>query len=179
VYERGAFSGEAVKQTAIALVGYGVSTVFLSYRELFSRLHYSYKDSKRPMINSVIGICLNILLSIILSRYMGILGVTLASSVSTIISAILNMISSKKHNRFIKLSLVCRNIPFWVLGGLMCVATTWLIGIWMSNEHALIRLIVSVVASMAVYVVACMPIILKVLRTIKNKRHNTMKDSNE
>ncbi len=97
VYYRGSFSYEAVKLTAIALIGYAASFIAVAIRDLSVKSLYAFKDTKRPMYASIISICVNIVFSILLSRYIGILGVALATSISAFIGAILNGISLKKH----------------------------------------------------------------------------------
>lgn len=97
VYYRGSFSYEAVRLTAIALIGYSVSFISVAIRDLSVKSLYAFKDTRRPMNASIISICSNIVLSILLSKYIGILGIALATSISAIIGAIINGISLKKH----------------------------------------------------------------------------------
>lgn len=116
VYGRGAFGVDSVFYTSVALKGYAFSIVFFLYRELYARLQYSYYDTKRPMLNSSISILINIVLSILLSRPFGVMGVTAASSISMLICAILNVNSAKKHNKYVKLVRGIRIIPYWLAG---------------------------------------------------------------
>ncbi len=173
VYGRGSFSDKAVMDTAAALMGYGVSSAFYAYRDLFSRLHYSYKDSRRPMINSSIGIGFNILLSIVLSKYIGVLGVTLASSISMVICSVLNILSCRKHNRYIKFSGIVKYIPFWVSGIIVCIISSWRIRAHMPGLNACARFPVTVMISAIIYGAICLPLIIKnksILGTIFGKR---------
>ena len=68
VFGRGAFTEKDVSDTALALSGYALMFVPFVLREQFSRFQCCYQDSKRPMINSVVSIFANIVLSILLSR---------------------------------------------------------------------------------------------------------------
>ncbi len=53
-------------------------------------------DSKTPIINATIGVTLNIILNTILSKYLGIGGLALATSVSAIFTSSLLFISLRK-----------------------------------------------------------------------------------
>lgn len=162
VYGRGAFSDSAVKNTAMALTGYGVSVVFYAYRELFSRLQYSYHDSRQPMINSSIGIVFNIIFSIILSKFLGIFGVTLASSISVMICAVLNILSARRHNRYIRIRSTLRYLPYWILGGSACAFITVRGAAFLAEINTVLRFTVISAISLVVYVIICGPILLRV-----------------
>lgn len=82
--------------TAQALMGYSLSFIPLALREVYSRVQYGYQDSKHPAVNSVIGIACNVTLSILLCRKFGVFGVTLASSVATLVIGMLNVQSARR-----------------------------------------------------------------------------------
>lgn len=162
VYGRGAFSDSAVKNTAIALTGYGVSVVFYAYRELFSRLQYSYHDSRQPMINSSIGIVFNIIFSIILSKFLGVMGVTLASSFSVMICAVLNIISARRHNKYIRLLSGLKYLPCWIAGGTVCAFASVRGAVFLADASAIWRFAVISVISLAAYGIICGSILFRV-----------------
>ena len=66
-----------------------VGIVGTGLREILSRPFYSMKDTKTPAINALIGMFINIILNIILSRYLGIGGLALATSISATITPLL------------------------------------------------------------------------------------------
>lgn len=57
-------------------------------RDLFTRIHYAYKDTKTPLISNVIFGLVSIVLFLILGHFFGIEGLTLASTISVIVSSI-------------------------------------------------------------------------------------------
>src|SRR5690606_11837643 len=61
-----------------------------------SRAFYAMQDTKTPMINASIAVVLNIILNIILSKFLGIGGLALATSISAILATILLLISLRK-----------------------------------------------------------------------------------
>ncbi|MGM1003306.1 murein biosynthesis integral membrane protein MurJ [Acinetobacter haemolyticus] len=98
VYERGNFDSNAVKMTASAFIFFSVGLLGLAYREIFSRIFYAMHNTKIPVFNSIIGVIVNIILALILSRFMGVSGLALATSISAFITAILLFLSLSKLN---------------------------------------------------------------------------------
>ncbi len=99
MYERGAFDATSTHLTATALLFYSAGMLALALMEVFNKTFYAMQKSKIPMRVSVIGILLNIVLSILLSRIMGLGGIALASSIAMITMAALLAIR------------LCRDIP--------------------------------------------------------------------
>lgn len=89
LFERGAFNSESTAVTSGALLFYSIGIVGFGLREILVRAFYSLKDTKTPMINGVIAVVLNIILSLTLIKYMGVNGLALATSLSSISSVIL------------------------------------------------------------------------------------------
>lgn len=96
LFERGAFGREETLLTSSALFFYSFGMLGNGLREILSRVFYSFQDTKTPMINASVGLIVNILLNIILSKYLGIGGLALATSISSIVIMILMFISLKK-----------------------------------------------------------------------------------
>lgn len=86
LFGRGAFDTKAILMTSSALFFYSTGMIGFGLREVLSRVFYSLQDTKTPMINASIGMVLNIILNIILSKYMGIGGLALATSISAILT---------------------------------------------------------------------------------------------
>lgn len=93
LFGRGTFDSEAIEITSNALVFYSIGTVSFGLREVLSRTFYALKDTKTPMINASIGLVINIILNIILSQYMGIGGLALATSISPVFTTTLLFIN--------------------------------------------------------------------------------------
>lgn len=164
VFGHGAFDGAAVKTSAHALMGYGIIFVPYVVRELFSRMHYGYQDTRRPMINSTISIGVNIILSILLSKVWGVFGITFASSVSVIVCAALNVFSSKKHNPNKAVRKLGKNLVLWCAGAAACAAVNVILKTAYPIDALLPRMIVSCIASFLVYGVMVLPIVRSVIR---------------
>jgi len=93
VFGRGAFDEQANVLTSAALKYYSIGMLGFGLREVLSRVFYSMQDTKTPMINAAIGVIINIILNLTLSRFLGIGGLALATSISAITMTILMVIS--------------------------------------------------------------------------------------
>lgn len=98
IFKRGNLEEELVLTIAECLSFYSICFVALCLRELSTKIFYSFKNSRTPVINSSIGIILNIILNIIFSRYLGVSGIALATSISTIFISILLLYNLKRYD---------------------------------------------------------------------------------
>lgn len=167
-FGRGAFDTQSVVMVATALKGYGAMILPLILREVYARLQYGYQDTKSPMINSSVGIIANIILSIILSQYLGILGITVASSISVLICGVMNVFSAQKHNRDVKPQEILRVLPWLLLGGAGCAATAYILSGYLEMTGALIRIAAVALCSMLAYAVIVSPKLLHMTRQLKS-----------
>ena len=97
IYQRGAFDAAAVQRTAETLRGYAIGFPLIGIREVLIKIHLAYKDSKTVMVNSVIAIGGNIILSIVLCRIFGLFGISCGTSIAAAIAMLLCMNSVHKH----------------------------------------------------------------------------------
>ena len=89
IYERGKFNSNAVMLTSMALLGYSIQLPFLGIRDILNSSLFSMKKTKITTLNGVIGVVVNIILSITLSKYFGVLGIAIATSISAVVIAVL------------------------------------------------------------------------------------------
>lgn len=89
IFERGAFDMESVNMTSYALLFLSISAPFMGIRDVLNRAFYSLQDTKTPMKNGILGVIVNIILNVILVRFMGIGGLALATSISAIFTTVL------------------------------------------------------------------------------------------
>ena len=167
VYGHGAFDAESVKVASMALVGYGFMFVPLVFRELFSRFQYGYQRSKQPMINSTLGILLNIALSIALSRIWGIFGITFASSVSVVLCGILNALTARKCNPSLTFWPLLRRIPVMIIAGVVCGLIAYGCRLALVDQTPLVRFLLTSLAGGVVYLLIVGPGFIGLLRRQK------------
>lgn len=96
LFEHGVFDKEAVSMTAGTFYFYAIGLIGFGLRDVVARVFYSMGDTKTPTINGLIGVLINIVLIITLSRLMGINGIALATSLSALFTTFLLIISLRK-----------------------------------------------------------------------------------
>ncbi len=84
VFGRGAFDAVAMDMTVSSLFYYSIGMLGVGLRDILSRAFYSMQDTKTPMLNASVAALMNIVLNIVLSRFMGIGGLALATSISAL-----------------------------------------------------------------------------------------------
>jgi len=82
LFKHGVFDQMSVGMTSKALLFLTIGMAFWGVRDVFNRAFYAIQDTKTPMKNGALGVIFNIGLSIVLVRFMGIGGLTLATSLS-------------------------------------------------------------------------------------------------
>ncbi|MGL5348079.1 MAG: murein biosynthesis integral membrane protein MurJ [Peptostreptococcaceae bacterium] len=96
LFERGAFDSRATVMTATSLAMYSIGMVAYGLRDILSKVFYSLKDTKTPMINGIVTIIINILFNFILIRKFGYQGLALGTSLSSIVCIVILFMSLKK-----------------------------------------------------------------------------------
>jgi putative peptidoglycan lipid II flippase len=96
LFERGQFDAKATSMTASALMFYSLGMVFYGYRDVLNRTFYSLQDTRTPMLNGVLTVLCNIVLNLILVRFMQHDGLALATSLSAMIMTLLLFVNLRK-----------------------------------------------------------------------------------
>lgn len=97
LFERGQFDARATVMTASALMFYSLGMVFYGYRDVLNKTFYSLQNTKTPMLNGVVTVLCNIVLNLILVRFMQHNGLALATSLSAMIMTFLLFINLRKR----------------------------------------------------------------------------------
>lgn len=127
IYERGAFDETSTRLTAAALLFYSAGMLALGLMEVFNKTFYAMQKSKIPMRVSMIGIALNIILSIVLSKVMGLGGIALASSVAIVSMASLLGFQMRKYvPRLFDRAFLINALKVLISGGAMTAAVLML-----------------------------------------------------
>ena len=88
----GQFDWLATILTARTLGFFAISLFAQSLIPLFTRAFYALEDTKSPVITSVGSVVLNIVLAMILSKYLGVAGLALAFSIASIVQLLVLVI---------------------------------------------------------------------------------------
>ena len=125
LFERGAFDLRATQMTSSALFCYSIGIIGFGLRDILSRVFYSIQDTKTPMINGAIAMALNIVLNLILIKYIGHAGLALATSISALVCIVLLFRSlRKKIGNFGEEKIAVVFIKTLISGVVMGIVTT-------------------------------------------------------
>ncbi len=86
IYGRLAFSLTDAMNTASALQVYAAGLIFYSLASVFTRVYHSEKNTKTPVKMAAAAFLVNLLLSVLLMKPMGHVGIALASSVAAMVN---------------------------------------------------------------------------------------------
>ena len=139
LFGRGVFNDESIRMTAEALSYYALGLPFIGIRELLSRYYYALGNTRIPMQNAIIGLVSNIILNLTLSRFIGIGGLALATSISAFITVVLMWIQLNKMPGHFEIHI--RWVEVWkVVFATVCMGFVILLSLRMINEVSIIQL---------------------------------------
>lgn len=121
VFGRGEFNENAILSTSYVFLFYCIGLTFIVIRELGTKVFYAMHDTKTPMFNSAIGLCINIILNLILVKKMGAAGLALATSISSFAICIMLFIALKKQHNIQYKGLISEIIRISFSSLIMCL----------------------------------------------------------
>lgn len=160
-FQRGEFDTTATLMTSQALIFYSVGLVAMALRLLITRVYYSLQDTKTPMVNGAISVGLNIILNLILVRYMAHAGLAFATSISTIVATLLMLHGLKKKigslgTKVYIITFIKSGLASAVMGVVVYFIYNGLYGVLgVSKLYNLISLLVALGVGVIVYVILC------------------------
>ena len=151
VFERGAFTPDDTALTAGIFIFAVMSLIFASCGTMLSNSFYSMQDTKSPQFAAIAMVVCNIVLNLILVRYMQAAGLTLATSIAFFVYfVILFMLFRRKHGSFGGLALIKNTVKCVVAAGCM-VPVFLLCELLRGRLPLLIFFVVAVALSLCVY----------------------------
>lgn len=87
IYERGQFTASDTSATAAALVFYAPGLVGYSAVKLISPAFYALRDSRTPVVVSILAMGLNVALNLVLVRVMGYRGLAMGTAIAALFNA--------------------------------------------------------------------------------------------
>lgn len=151
VFERGSFDRTATELTSTALFCYAIMYTFIAIRSVLTNAFYAIKDTRTPMINSSIGVASHIVCSIVLSRYIGIAGIALGASLSSIIAASLLLRNVCKAIPDLSLAGLLPLVKKVILAGIITGAVLYFFAQSLSVTQPFIRFILATMLGFSVY----------------------------
>jgi putative peptidoglycan lipid II flippase len=153
VYQRGQFTAEAALLTGSALMWYMPALLGMTLHAFLLRFFYVLQDTKTPMFCGIASVFVSISLSIVLSRVMGIGGITLASSIGSGLSALLLLIALRLKIGPLGFGETAIDIFKMLICAIPCALAAMGIGFLLHEQSALIRFPASAFAGGVAYLV--------------------------
>jgi putative peptidoglycan lipid II flippase len=100
VYEHGAFTRAATLNVVPALAAFAIGLPAFTLTKIFQPGFYAREDTKTPMYFALAAVAVNIVASIILSRYYSFTGIAMASSIAAWVNAIALMFTSSRREHY-------------------------------------------------------------------------------
>ncbi len=97
LFQQGVFDEAAVRETASALLFFGVGLWAFSGTRLFVTLFYALSDVRTPLIAGLVSVAVNGILTLVLMKLMGHKGVALAISLASILNFMILFLKSLSH----------------------------------------------------------------------------------
>ena len=170
LYLRGKFTLSDVKLVSEALVLYSPTMVAYGVRDVLNRAFYSAKDTRTPMIYSIVGVVINIVLSAALYKYMLVPGLTLSSSISSVVITL--MLFLKMNKKFPGLQFLSMTKT---LGKIAIASTIMGVVIYFIKEMFIVNLATAFVLNLtSLFVCAVVGLILYFVLTYLFKIEETM-----
>lgn len=151
LFERGNFNAESTEITSRLLFFYLPSLFGLTIRDLMVRGFYAQRDIKTPVKITVVQEIFHVVLSLILSQFMGVPGLALATSISSILGGFLILlVFRKKYGKINLRSFSIKTIKILIASLLMGLVTQLVYNKFI-NHGVLISFMVAVAVSIVVY----------------------------
>ncbi|MBE6058620.1 MAG: murein biosynthesis integral membrane protein MurJ [Clostridium sulfidigenes] len=153
-YKRGMFDDRDVITTASILLCYAPSMIAYGIRDILDRSFYAMQDTKTPMINGCIGVLINIILNIFLSKYLGINGLAIATTISSVVTTI--VLFYKLNNKIItrlykiKVCFIKIIISATIMGVVVYFTSSYMEGVHSNN---IILIIIAAIIGIVVYII--------------------------
>jgi putative peptidoglycan lipid II flippase len=157
ILERGAFTQADTAATAAALMFYAPGLLGYSIVKIASPSFYSLRDSRTPVVVSVVSVLVNLGLNLILVRVMGYRGLALGTAVAAVVNAaaLLWLLRGRLgglEGRRIAVSFAKIALASAVMGAAAWYTSAWLTAAWPGNGEILkgLRVGTSIAAGLVV-----------------------------
>ena len=170
IYMRGSFGMESVLLTGSVLMYYLIGVPSFGLRDFLNRTFHSVQDTKTPFYVSVLVVVMNIILNIILRRFLGARGLALATSVSSYIGSVTMFILLRRHMGRIGLKKILPDMAKIAVSAAVAAVVCALMNRVLPQSHTTIttflRLAAAAGVSFIAYAAACIVLRVEALRVV-------------
>lgn len=150
-FGRGEFDETAILLTSMALIGYAIQLPFLGIRDMLNSSFFSMEKTMITSVNSIVGVIVNIILSISLSKVIGISGISIASAISAIITSALLFNSLKNMSNEFDIKPTINEILKMSIATLVMTIFIVILNRFTANMLPLVRIIIGSSSGAIIY----------------------------
>lgn len=173
VLKRGAFDNHSVAITASAYGMYILSAPLMSIRGLYTGVHIAQNDRKTPMWGGIIFLLSNMVFAYILSKPLGVMGITMGGFIANIISLFYQSWSlGHRHNfksRLFTPTFIKILVAAAIASVIVCITGLALNGISVYVRFVSLSLLFLGVYSLILYLTKCKELSVVVNKILKRK----------
>lgn len=152
LFRRGQFTTTDVELTAKCFKYYSICLFIFGIRELLLKIFYALKEKKIIFYNSLIGVILNIILSIYLSKVVGLSGIALATSICLIITTIYLCIKLNTFS-FFNIKILVHILVKCLLSAIIMVCFLRFFEYFFYFEWIILKLIIGSILGICIYLI--------------------------
>ncbi|MBQ9801544.1 MAG: polysaccharide biosynthesis C-terminal domain-containing protein [Clostridia bacterium] len=167
LFERGKFDADATRRVFLLSLLYVLVQPFNVIRDLVYRYFYAFSDTATPTKNSIIAGVVHLVLSLVLARWMGVVGIVLGTVLSSLVSLVAIMIKFKKIFGFgVKFKSILLQYLRTLLIAVVTAATVLLIKSVCPLPSKVLSLLVYGCITVVLYVILTCVFDKKILKTV-------------
>lgn len=171
-FERKAFDAESARLTAQILFCYAPGLIALVFTSIFNRLFYALSDTKSPVKIAGVQVGVAVILNFILSRFLGLMGLAIATTVGNYIGVLL--LYKSLRGKIGSLNFRANVISFLKIMGISLVMgfiAHWAYGVlpFSGNLKLLVSVIIGALTYTGLVLVSGIPEVAYLVDSLKNK----------
>ena len=134
VFEHGAFSAADTLSVAPTVLAFATGLPAFAMTKVFQPGFYAREDTKTPMRFAIISVVINIVLSLLLSRWFAHVGIAAATSIAAWANAIMLAVALTTRGHYELDDRVKKRLPRILISGVL-MGLLLLLGVWLLQEN--------------------------------------------
>lgn len=122
LFTRGAYTKENAIVAGTVLLYYAPIMITSCITELLSKFFFAIKKTRIPMVASLVGVTINIILNLAIVKYLGVNGLALASTITTVFSAGVLIFYVRRYYKEQKIHLWTNSFLKYIVAGALMMA---------------------------------------------------------
>ncbi len=132
IFERGRFEASDTQAVALALMAYSPGLVGYSAVKVLSPTFYALRDSRTPVIVSVLAVLTNAVLNLALVRVLGYAGLALGTAIASLLNATLLLVLLQRRLGSVEGGRLASTFARTMVASAVMAATAWGLHEWLA-----------------------------------------------